>query len=359
MKRLSTFALFFNLMLALLIGGVAGQVFASVPAFAVTSTVIFASGFFVKNVPGLLYMALQTEVWVQDIEDVLFEGIEFLRVSVDHSSFINNKTIHIPQAGANPNIEKNRSTLPATITQRTDTDLTYDLDEYTTDPILVTNLDELQNSYEKRQSVLTQHTMTLSERMGIEGLFAWSPSAAADTARIVLTTGADGDSLAPGATGTRKKVLKEDIANLAAILDNDKVPKQGRNLMFPTALYYELFEVDALIRKDFMDRAALPSGVINTIFGFNVWLRADTIIYDDTAVPVKKAIGAATATDDNFSVLAWQSTKVSRAEGSISVFSNEQDPTLYGDVFSALVMFSTTIIRTGKEGVAVLVQQET
>ncbi len=359
MKNLSIFALLINLVLALLIGGAVGQVYASVPVFVATSSVVFASGFFVKYIPGLTFMALQTEVWVQDIEEVLFEGIEFLRFSVDHSAFIVNKKVHVPQAGANPTVEKNRSVLPATITQRTDTDLEYNLDEYTTDPILITNIDELQTSYSKRQSVLNQHTLTLTERIGIQGLFDWSPSGAGDSSLVIRTTGADGSSLPPGATGTRKEVTKKDIARLAAILDKDKAPKTGRYLMFPVDPYYELFEIDSLTNRNFLDVTTIPTGVINKLFNFNVMMRADTVIYNDVADPVKKAIGAATATDDNFSILAWQSTKVSRAEGSIEVFSKERQPEFFGDVFSALVMFATSPLRTGKEGIAVLVQDET
>jgi hypothetical protein len=102
-------------------------------------------------------MALQQEIWVQDIKETLHQGSEFVKTGTDHSAFVAKKTVHMPQSGAMTAIEKNRSSLPGTIAQRTDTELTYNLNEYTTDPVLITDLDELQTSYMKRQSVLSQH----------------------------------------------------------------------------------------------------------------------------------------------------------------------------------------------------------
>lgn len=298
-------------------------------------------------------MALQQEVWIADIEENLFEGSEFILNSTNHDSFVVNSTVHVPQAGSAPAIDKNRTSLPATITQRTDTEVTYPVDSFTTDPILVQDFDELQTSYQKRQSVLADHVSVLNERMGTEVANIWALSA---NAKNVRTSGASTGSLPPGATGTRKRVVKEDIANLAKTLDKDLVPSTDRFLLMPTDLYYELFEIDALLRRDFMDRTALPQGVINTLFGFQIMIRPTVVIYDNVTDPVKKAVGAASAIDDNFGCIAWHRSAVAKALGGTKVFLQEDAPEYYGSIFSAEVALGARQMRSDAKGIVSLIQ---
>ena len=75
-------------------------------------------------------MALNREIWIHDIVEGFVPDDSFLAKSVDHSEYVDNKTVHVPQAGAEPNTTKNRSVFPATIKTRTDGELTYDLDIY-------------------------------------------------------------------------------------------------------------------------------------------------------------------------------------------------------------------------------------
>ena len=95
-------------------------------------------------------MAIQREIWQDHIEGNLFKNNEFLLASTDAAQYVlQGKVVHIPQAGALPNIVKNRSSLPGTIVQRADTDITYSLDEYTSDPILIPYAETIELSYSK------------------------------------------------------------------------------------------------------------------------------------------------------------------------------------------------------------------
>ena len=119
-------------------------------------------------------MALQQEIWLNDIQEKLFAGNEFITRSTDHSAFVSNKIVHLPQAGILPTVEKDRASYPATIAQRTDADRTYNLGEFTTDPIHITDIDELQTSYDKRNSVLGQHIDVLNDRIALETAYSWA-----------------------------------------------------------------------------------------------------------------------------------------------------------------------------------------
>jgi hypothetical protein len=305
--------------------------------------------------PNGLAFALQKEVWVADIMENLFNGAEFISYSVDDSPYVSNKTVHRPQAGGAPSVTKNRSSFPATITERTDTVLDYDIDNYTTDPILVRNFDEVQISYQKRENVMSEHRAKLTERIGDEIAVKWSPSASAT--RVLRTTGADTSELANAtATGTRKRIVKEDVARMAKQLDRDNAPKEGRYLLLNPTMYYELFEIDALVRMDYMNKTALPNGVINQLFGFNILVRNVVTLYNNVSAGVLKAVGAAEATTDCLGGLAWSKYMVARALGSIDVYLNEKRAEFYGDIMSAEVNFGGSKLRTDSKGVVAIAQ---
>jgi hypothetical protein len=304
-------------------------------------------------------MALQTEIWVNDIQENLYSQSLFVPMSTSHDGFVSNKTVHIPQAGANPATAINRSSLPATITQRTDTDLTYNLDQYSTDPILITNLDDLQVSYDKRNSVMGQHINTLSETVGTFVANKWATSTAG---RIVRTSGANSSTaLAPSATGTRKAVALEDIANLAKRLDMDNVPRNGRKLLMQAEMFWQLFTISEIVRASYngFQVNALATGVVAQLFGFDIMIRPSVVVYD--ATPTLKAVGAAGAATDNMGCIAWHVDYVAKALGQIEVFSDSGDngrgkPEYYGIILSGLVMLGAAKLRTDEKGIAVLVQ---
>jgi len=300
-------------------------------------------------------MAIQKEIWIQDIKETLHEGSEFILAGSDHSAYVDNKTVHVPQAGSAPSIEKNRSTVPATIAQRTDTELTYNLDEFTTNPVLIKDLDELQTSYAKRQSVLSQHIAIMNERIGTETAYNWAPSASAD---LVLRTSGDATAEMPHATatGTRNLLTKEDVAKMARKLDLDNVAKNDRFLVLPTSMYYELFQVDALIRKDFGGAGDILKGVVNELFGFKIFIRPTVVSYDEAVAGAKLAVGASASATDCLGAIGFQKASVAKALGSINVFADEDKPEYYGSVFSALVMHGASKLRSDDKGIVAMAQ---
>lgn len=300
-------------------------------------------------------MGLQKEIWVADIKETLHQGSEFIMAGTDYSAFVENKTVHVPQSGAGSTIVKNRSSLPATIAQRTDTELTFSLNEYTTDPVLITDLDELQTSYLKRQSVLGQHTNILNERIGTEVAYEWTPSGSAGL--VLRTTGSATSELPHStATGTRLKITKEDIARMARKLDDDNVPTNDRFLVLPTAMYYELFGIDALLRNDFARVADQTTGAVNEIFGFKVFKRPTTVMFDNATAGAKKAVGASASATDCLGAFAFQKQAVAQALGSIKVFAEIDKVDYYGSVFSALLMHGASKLRTDNKGIVALAQ---
>lgn len=337
------------------------EVAACVTAITVISQFVLIMVGFKSNAPAFAYMALLQEVWSQEIQENLYMGNEFMKVATDHSMWVKFKTVHVPQAGATSTVEQNRSVFPAAIGSRTDTELTYSLNQYTADPILIQNLEELQISYDKRKSVLMNMMSQLQFVVATQTLYAWAPSGAS---RIVQTSGSTSTLNLPHstATGSRKMTTISDVTKLKAILDADNIPQNGRILLVPQYMYnVDLLNISGIVQAYQFGTAIAQSGVVARLMGFDIMIRSEVLVYDNTATPVIKAItgaGALTspATTDQGAAIAFHPNYVCHALGTITPYYNENKAEYYGSLFSAEVMHGASKLRTDQKGIVALVQ---
>lgn len=306
-------------------------------------------------------MALDREQWLADIQENLFKDNAIINRAVNHDGFVNYKTVHVPQAGANPTITKNLGSFPATITQRTDSELTYSMDTYYVEPIHIEAGQETAFlSYEKRMSVLNQNIATLEEALVNNALYKWAPSG---STRIVRTSGSTvAGALAPSATGTRKAITLADILGAKAILDAENVPASGRILLIPSDIYNtQLLAITDVYQQQSYGQSALPSGVVARIHGFDIMIRSTVCVYDNTATPVIKSVNdsgvpSSPATSDNLACLAYHPSFVAKAMGNTEVMINEGVAEYYGSIVSAFQLFGASKMRTAQTGVVAIVQ---
>ena len=119
-----------SLLVAVIVAMGVGTVFGAGAGVAV-----LGASALVKVPQGALGMSVVPEIWTDFIVGNLFKNNEFLLQSVDESQYVlQGSVVHVPQAGAPSGVKRNRTQLPATITRRSDVDVTYALDEFTTDP---------------------------------------------------------------------------------------------------------------------------------------------------------------------------------------------------------------------------------
>jgi hypothetical protein len=308
-------------------------------------------------------MAVEKEIWINDIQENLFQGNEFMGASTDHSGFISvstngTKIVHVPQAGSNPSVEINRSGFPATASRRTDTDLTYQIDNYSTDPIQVLNYQNMVTSYDKRMSVMGQHIEVLRETLGNNVINKWAENLSA--AKIVNTTGANtSTALAPSATGTRNRITMDDVRSAASLLDKDNIPMNNRYMLLPVDLYYELVGTDAVAFANRFGNPTQQDGVVDSLYGFSIMTRPTVNVYSDATTI--KAVGAAGAATDNYGAFFWHSSTVALADAGVDVHIDSGDsgsgnPLYYGSVISAEVNMGAKQLRTDLKGVGAIVQ---
>ena len=297
-----------------------------------------------------------TEDWVTDIKEELFDGPNsFITMSRSHDEFVKNKIVHIPQSGSVSGVTKNRTVFPATVEQRTDTTLDYTLEDYSVDPVLVEDIEEIQNSYSKRDSILFQHKNKLKEEIALNTMFDWSTATAA---QIVRTTGSAivGNAPKDGGTGTRLAFTLNDLISLSGNLDDQNVPDDGRRvLLLPTTMYNDLFRDANLVTTDIVSGKTLPTGVHKKLMGFNIIKRNFVVNYNTGATAINAINGAVSATD-NSGGIAYHPDFVAKALGAIKVYANDNQADYYGSILSAQVLFKASPVRTGAVGIANIVQ---
>lgn len=307
-----------------------------------------------KGAVGVLPMAIQKEIWIDDLVGNIFKSNPHLNFAMNGDAFVlAGKVVHIPNAGTKPGVKRNRDKLPASVLIREDVDITFSLDEYTTDPILIPNAEGYELSYDKRASVTSEQSAALSELVGDWFFRYWAPSAAAN---IIRTTGSN--VTAHYGTGNRKAVLLADVKKAKLTLDKQGVPAQGRVACLDADMYDQFTDsLTATQYRDFSAAMNAQEGVVGKLLGFTfLEPRATVLRYDNTATPVVKDPDAASATTDNGAALFWHKDMVIRALGSKEFFENEGDATYFGDIYSALLRAGGRIKRNDAKGVVALVQ---
>ncbi len=295
-------------------------------------------------------MAIQKEIWEADIVEALYAANPHLSLCFNSDQYVlAGKVVHIPQAGASPSVTKNREELPAKVTKRTDVDITYAIDEFTSDPVHIPNADTCELSYDKRNSVLLDTKAALNETIGVTMLAAWAPGAA----RIIRTSGDAVD--AHIGTGKRAEFLLADLKSAQKMMNKDNVPTEGRYAILDADMYDQLTDqLTESLYRDFSRAYDEKTGVVGKLFGFNILQRSFVLAYTDANSVL--APGTAPSATDNAAALCWHVNSVERALGEVKFFEDLGNPQYYGDVYSALVRMGGRIRRKDSKGVIAIVQ---
>ena len=300
-------------------------------------------------------MAIQKEIWTRYIQENLFKDNEFLNYAFNADQYVlEGKVVHIPNAGSTATVVKNRTTLPATVIQRADVDITYSIDEFTTDPILIPNADTVELSYDKLSNVMSEYEAALRQLVADWMLYNWR---AENASSIVRTSGANVTAHMPGATGTRKKFTLADVKAARLVLNKQNVPKDDRYLIIDSDMYDQLMdELNISTYRESSTELDLPKGVIGKIYGFYLMERTTVCTANNAGTPVIQTPGTATTINDNGVAFAWQKNTVERALGTVDFFENLGDPTYYGDVYSGLVRMGGRKRRNDQKGICAIIQ---
>lgn len=341
-------SLLIAMLFAVGIGSAFGAV-AGVGAFALSATV--------KMPVGTLNMAVTPEIWTDFVVENLFKDNEYLLESIDESQYVlQGSVVHVPQAGAPSGVQRNRTQLPATITRRTDVDITYALDEFTTDPRFIPDADKVELSYDKMESCMSEDMTYLRQVLADTMLYNWKP------AYFIKATGnASAENTIHG-TGTRTGVCVADFVKAKEVFNKWGIPKAGRYVILPSEMYAQICNDVRNNNNDNLLTAVYDpaNGSLAKLEGFTIIERQTVLLAsgedlsqvsgkpyfkwrqdnDKTYAPeAYEAIenGQQSANANSCAIgLFWQKNMVRRALGQTKMFENTGDPTYYGDIYSFL-----------------------
>lgn len=299
-------------------------------------------------------MAIQKEIWINSIKEVLYADNSFMAKAFNADMYVNaGRTVHIPNAGAASGTEKNRQTLPASAKTRTDRDLTFNLDEFTTNPIHIPHADTVELSYDKRESVLRQDKAALQEAVAKAVLYSWLPK----KERCIRTTGKAVAAHTDKATGNRKSFCKADVFELMTKFNQEDIPQEGRYLLLDASHYTQLInDLTTQESQAFFACADVKSGILGKLLSFNIMMRSSVAVYNTNLS--KKGESEDGSVNDCAASLAWHIDSVCRAVGEVEAFESEKDPTYYGDIYSFLARAGGSIMRDDNKGVMAIVEDQ-
>jgi hypothetical protein len=357
-----------SILIALLFASGIGTVFG-----AAFGAITFGASMIIKTPKVAMLTTVTPEIWTEYIIGNLFKDNEFLIQSVDESQYvIGAGVVHIPQAGSPSGVKRNRKTLPATITRRKDIDITYVLDEFTTDPRFIPNIDQAELSYDKMDSCMSEDMMYLKQFIAEAMLYNWKPT------YFIKSTGAA--TPAHYGTGNRKAVKLVDFMKAKEIFNKWNVPKADRFCAIDTDMKGQLVrELAATDTKDYSVIYDPVTGQIDRLEGFKIYERSTTLVASNqtlTAVANSKYFKwtstdlvytpeqmaeidegeIAVATTSAAIALFYQKGMVARALGETKMFDDQGNPQYYGDIYSFLQRAGGRARREDGKGVLGLIQ---
>ena len=299
------------------------------------------------------------EIWVNYIIERFWKDNAFLRNAYNDSQYVQQgRFVHIPQIGTKPNVVINRQVFPATAVRRADTAVLYGLDEYTTDPTHIPNIDRIHLSYNKQDSVLGDHMAVLDETVADDMLIKWAANAAnykTTGAQIVMGNPSVLEvPPAIGQTGNRFAFTHRDLKNLMTRMNINNVPKSDRFVLIDDNMYDAFYDtLGETNARDFSQYADAANGVVGRLHGFNIMTRSSVLATTGGNV---NPLGSVLAADSNLCSLAWQKDTVAFALGDKILFSDPNNPLYYGDLYSTLVMAGGRVRREDGLGVYLIEQ---
>lgn len=321
-----------------------------------------------REVTGIL-SDVSTEFWDNIIAKNLYRGYEWAtRAKNRNNNVLSNKVVHIPQAGAVPTVRRNRQAYPISAVKRSDTDITYVIDELSSDTTLVNEAEKWELSYTKIPDVLDDHIKEIGKRAAQNLIYRWlglNPGGSnLAAANIVRTTGANTGHLLTTATGTRLRLLVADVATALTILKTQtkKDLNSGKRALILTLESYNELRSDAVLdnsQKYDTYGAVFKDGELVKLYGLDIIITDVMPRFTNATPPLAKdpldvSVVAAATDNDVSAVIDFD--YVHRAQSEVKMFYQADAPEWQGDIMNALARVGGSRERADQAGVVAIVQ---
>ena len=274
-------------------------------------------------------MPIEKQIWISILMEGFYPNRTFLSRSVDMTAMVEYNKINLAEAGVAPEVLVDNTTYPVGTASRKDTPLELPLHTFDTKNTVVRNVEAMELSYDKMESVIRQHRDTLQAKTAAFAASSWSPQADKDLTPVRATSG-------EGNKRGVKALSFQDILDMDAwFRAQDVDPATMVAVLNP----YHLAD---LMAEDMKMYREMLGG--NRIFGFELFTFSQLPYYNATSGE-KVAFGKATQATDTQCSLFYCANEVMRADGDIEVFARYRDPGERGDVIGFQKRFTALPIR--------------
>lgn len=261
-------------------------------------------------------MALNKEVWINQIMEGFYPDDSFLQKAKDFSGFVENDRLHIASAGIDPKVLVNNTTYPINTVEREDEDNEIILDKFETENTIVRRPDAIEYSYDKLESVISQHRATLRKSVAMKAIHAFAPAVDTSDTPVIQTTGV--------ATNGRKRLTFADILALKERFDDADIPLADRYIVLHPKHVTDLLLQDMELFKNLTE---IKDGKPFNFAGFGFYSFAQMPVYAvQDGKLTKYPFNAIKPENAQFASVAFYAGEVMKADGEIYMYSKEDDP---------------------------------
>ncbi|MBD5251406.1 MAG: hypothetical protein HDS56_09570 [Barnesiella sp.] len=265
-------------------------------------------------------MALNKEIWINQILSGFYPDDSFLHKVVNYSEFVDNNRLHIPAAGIDPKVLVDNTTYPIKVVERDDEDNEIPLAKFETENTLIRRPDAIEYSYNKLESVIGQHRATLRKSVAMKAAHAYAPNTDTPDTPVIVTTGA--------VVNGRRRLTFADILTLKERFDEAGIPIEERYIILHPKHVSDLLLEDIKLFKDLTD---IRNGEPHQFAGFGCYQFAQMPSYKAvkgvlTKVPFEEDQTA------QFASVAFYAKEVMKADGDIYMYKSEDDPKERGTI---------------------------
>lgn len=268
------------------------------------------------NLSGCLPEGLNREIWIPEIIEKFYPSDSFLSYAKRLDAWVNNNKLHLQEAGIDPKVYIDNEQYPIPIAVRTDIPHEIVLKRFDTENTVHVNAIEIEESAEKRASVIEGHRNSLRQKFARLAAFNWAPAGNTEFTPVEASTGAKNKL-------GYKSMTFEDILTMATRFDELEVPQDGRILVLNPKHATDLQLEDLKLYKSIFNE--------NKLFSFTVVRSSLNPWYDGTSGQKRPWDSAVAATDAPASLVYYKDA-VALARGTVDMYSRLDDPEYRGDV---------------------------
>ena len=189
-------------------------------------------------------MPIEKELWVDIIKEQPIQEGDFLNESEDLSALVDNNTLHLAEAGVEPEVFIDNDTYPVGIVQREDVPKDILLHTLDTKNTVVRNIEQMQAAYDKMQSVTRGHVNALTRKRRAMASYNWCPLQNGEFTPVLVTTGE--------AVNGRRRLTFDDLDLLEAKFKAMEVDMTQLCLVLTTEHEADLKSENRKLYKEYM-----------------------------------------------------------------------------------------------------------